>query len=118
MKYFKSDEFKCKCGCGMDVSDKLKERADLAREIAGVPFVITSGARCVEHNKNVNGNPRSTHTLGLAMDIKFSNSHQAFLILKSLIEVGFERIGYNQDKQFFHCDLAGDDYPQPVFFDY
>lgn len=118
MIYFSDEEFKCQCGCGMDVSEDLKDLAENAREIAGVPFVITSGARCVTHNKNVNGNPKSAHTLGLAMDIKYSNSYQCFKIIESLIKVGINRIGLNQKKQFIHADIAKDGYPQDVFFDY
>lgn len=117
MKYFKDDEFKCRCGCGMDTEPELKSLMDLARGKAGVPFVITSGARCIAHNIAVGGKPNSAHTRGLAADIKFYDSAMAFKMLGVFFNLGVNRIGYNQKHKFFHVDID-ESLPQNVFFDY
>ena len=72
--YFTEDEFKCKCGCGMDVSEEVKEKVALARHYAKTPFVINSGARCLDHNEEVGGSRGSSHIEGVAVDIKANTS--------------------------------------------
>lgn len=110
MKYFSDDEFKCKCsandgaGCGMDITDELKNLLDRARQVAGVPFIINSGARDSEHNRAIGGRFTSSHTKGLAVDIKATGSRERFLIVRSLMSVGFTRIGI--DKGFVHADIC------------
>jgi len=102
-KYFTEDEMKCKCGCSMDVSDHFKAIIDEAREIAKVPFVINSGARCTEHNRAIGGKDTSSHTRGLAVDIKASGSRERYLICKAFSQVGATRFGL--DKSFVHVDI-------------
>lgn len=88
-----------------------------ARQLAGVPFVITSAFRCETHNRNVGGKPNSAHLRGYAVDIKIQNSSVAMKMLKAFLAAGFNRVGYNSRTKFFHID---DDptLPQGVFFDY
>lgn len=117
MTYFTPDEFKCNCGCGLDVSDELKLMANKARDIAGVPFRITSGARCLEHNRNSKSRDTSSHIKGLAFDVKFLNSRERFCILYGLILAGFTRIGENDNLEFYHVDIDKDK-PQKVKFGY
>lgn len=72
-KYFKPQEFACKCGCGTkDVKEELLVVLDDVREHFGVPVVITSGHRCAKHNAAVGGAKESQHVLGTAADIKVS----------------------------------------------
>ena len=96
-KYFEDDDFRCKCGCGMDVSEELKRLVFAMREDAQVPFIITSGARCEKHNGNVGGKAGSAHVSGLAVDIAYSTSSRAYAIesaphtsteLSALVEIG------------------------------
>lgn len=119
MDYFKPEEFKCKCGkCdGGKMDAVFVDKLNQARYLAQVPFVITSAYRCAVHNKAVGGKPNSAHLRGLAVDIKFNNSVQAFAILHSLLVAGFLRVGYNQKHGFFHVD-SDPTLPQKVFFDY
>lgn len=105
-KYFTDKDFSCHCGCGLTITDDNFIRLlDKAREQAGIPFVITSGARCLEHNEKVGGSITSSHINGLAVDIAFKDSHSCFLILKSLYDVGFRRLGINFNKSFIHVDV-------------
>lgn len=115
--YFSRKELECKC-CGVClVSDDLIMRLNQAREMAGIPFIITSGYRCQKHNEEVGGVPTSAHTKGLAVDIAFKNSNQCFKIVRALYDAGFKRIGINFAKSFVHCDIDNSK-PQNVLFKY
>jgi len=103
---FTDDEFKCPC-CGEFV-DSLPFRAFLAklqdaRNIASIPFVITSGYRCPEYNKAVGGKSDSSHLKGLAADIRAQTSSERFAIVNGLVKAGFVRIGMGRD--FIHVDM-------------
>ena len=115
MKYFKIDEFKCPCCGKTDMNKEFLEKIDKARELAGVPFVITSGYRCPKHNKEVGGKPDSAHTKGLAADIKCIRSRDRFKIIKALIDAGFTRFGIG--KNFIHADIDSSK-PQEVVWTY
>ena len=119
-KYFKTDNMiDCPCGCGMTIeSEELLTKLDTARELAGVPFVITSGARCPHYNDVVKKfSKTSSHRLGLAVDIATPTSQSRYKIQKALFDVGFTRIGYNGPKKFLHVDVDKDK-PQEILFDY
>ena len=69
IKHFTRNEFKCKCGCGNDRIDiRLVKILDEIRDYYGKPAVITSGYRCVKHNKDVGGVTGSWHTKNKASD--------------------------------------------------
>jgi uncharacterized protein YcbK (DUF882 family) len=102
-KFFSYDETKCPC-CGDNIiSDDLLTKLDKAREMANVPFKITSGYRCEKHNKEVGGKENSSHLQGLACDISCDNDTDRYKILFSLCSAGFTRIGIA--KNFIHCDI-------------
>jgi hypothetical protein len=82
----------------------LVEKLDVAREIAGVPFVITSGLRP--------GDEKS-HGRGKAVDIGCVSSRDRMKIVHALIIVGFRRIGV-YDKHV-HADVD-DLLPQDVLW--
>ena len=76
MKYFRIEEFTCRCGCEMPTAVKenvkaLVERVlDPVRERLGKAIVVNSGYRCAVRNKVVGGAPQSQHVLGEAADIR------------------------------------------------
>ena len=114
IKHFKKSEFACKCGCGLNCIDfDLVKKLDFAREIAGVPFVITSACRCSSHNKEVGGLSNSSHLRGFAVDIAVTDSYHRFKILVALLGVGFNRLGVYSD--FIHADIDLDK-PQNVIW--
>jgi zinc D-Ala-D-Ala carboxypeptidase len=104
LNYFSLSEFDCpglpNSGKNMDIQflSKLEE----AREIAGIPFKITSGYRSVRHNKEVGGVQNSSHLIGVAADIAVGSGNERYIILNALIRAGFKRIGVA--KTFIHCD--------------
>ena len=83
MKWFKLDEFKCRC-CGSNgtlqaVSNTralVENVLDPAREKLGAPIVVNSGYRCPKHNAAVGGVTNSQHMKGEAADIRCSDIRQ------------------------------------------
>ena len=114
MQYFKDSEFACKCGCSGNIKPELLEKLHRAREIAGVPFVITSGYRCKEHNAKIGGSPTSSHLKGLAVDIRISNQNDG-KILKALYCAGFNRVGIDENS-FIHVDIDSDKATDSLWF--
>lgn len=114
MKNFKISEFACKCGCQeARMQPCLLNSIDHARELAGVPFVITSGYRCQKHNKAIGGVETSAHTRGYAADIAV-NLQSRDIILKAC-EKYFKRIGVASG--FIHVDCDPDK-PSPARWKY
>ena len=95
------------------VDYKLMYKLDLARQMADIPFIITSGLRSIEKNKEIGGADDSSHLKGLACDIACENSQQAFCIIKGAFMAGFERIGLG--KGHIHLDIDTEK-PQKVLF--
>lgn len=73
------------------------------------PLYITSGVRSPETNARVGGSPTSSHLKGLAVDISTNNvgaeisNRNRFVIVKTLIDLGVDRIGIA--KTFIHFDV-------------
>ena len=80
MKWFKLDEFKCRCcesnGTLQAVSNTkalVENVLDPARERLGRPITVNSGYRCPKHNAAVGGVTNSQHMKGEAADIRCSD---------------------------------------------
>ena len=104
MRYFKEDDFKCKCGCGFDSPNWFKLEVDYARGEADTSFVLNSAARCKTHNSKVGGSLTSTHLDAIAVDIRYNDIVQMAKIIIGLSKAGFVRIGINEAKKFVHAD--------------
>ncbi len=98
-------EFVCPC-CGENrMNERTFDRFVLARSIAGVPFVITSGWRCKKHNADpdVGGSDTSSHLRGYAADIACNRGDEhRYRVEDALKAAGFKRIGIGKD--FVHAD--------------
>lgn len=101
-KYFKEEEFsRCSPACSLqDMKQPTMSKLDTAREIAGIPFVLTSAYRSPEHDKGRSGT--GAHTLGRAIDIRCNTSRNRFLVVNALLKAGFKRVGIA--KTFVHAD--------------
>jgi uncharacterized protein YcbK (DUF882 family) len=119
LKYFKYSEFdsKDKKNSGMNMDKKFLVKLDYARHNADCSFTITSGFRTPHQNRMVGGIENSSHTKipCKACDILTPNSKTRYKILKSLLEVGFSRIGIG--KNFIHVDDDSEK-PTQVVWDY
>lgn len=76
IKYFKREEFKCKCGgryCNgypAEMREDVVRIADAARAHFGRPAHVVSGLRCKEWNAHEKGVANSQHMYGEAIDLK------------------------------------------------
>lgn len=86
-----------------NISFELVEKLNYSRAFSNVPFVINSASRCFKHNLSESGSYNSSHLEGLAVDIKVLNSSDRFVMVQSLIGIGFNRIGIYKD--FIHVDI-------------
>jgi len=115
VKYFDVKEFDCPgiplSGYEMDKDFIFK--LDAAREIAQVPFQISSGYRTPSYNRSVGGVAESPHILGYAADIKVTSSQDRLKIIDALLKSGFVRIGIY--KSHIHVDNDPDK-PQDLIF--
>lgn len=104
LKYFELYEFDSPDlpGSGKRMKELTLLMLESCRELADVPFVITSGYRTKEHNKKIGGVQGSSHTKGYAVDIRCSNSKDRFKIIDSALLAGFNRIGVSGN--FIHLD--------------
>lgn len=95
------------------LTPEMWEKLDKAREIAGVPFILTSGRRSKGQNALVGGVSTSSHLTGEGCDLKCSTSQNRYKIVSALIQVGFNRIGiYNNH---IHADISTDnEHPQNI----
>ena len=70
--HFNISEFRCKCGKEHETlnSQELVEKLEkLFTALNCSKIIVTSGYRCVTHDKNVGGSGTGQHTLGKAADI-------------------------------------------------
>lgn len=77
---FKPKEFMCPCCGECNMNKYLLSGIQKFRESVKMPVIITSGYRCVKHNRDVEGAQKSRHLLGAAVDISlrgvpFNNKH-------------------------------------------
>ena len=93
------------------LQDGFIQKLEKAREIADIPFVITSGFRTPEKNQSVIGAvPDSAHCKGLAVDLKVDSSRQAALIVDACKAAGIDRRGIyvNSDWNPIHIHVDVD----------
>jgi len=102
-EHFTPKDVDCNCGCGYSlINRELLDMLEEARKLACVKFIINSWCRCQKYNDNLpNSVPNSAHIRGLAVDISAKLNKQ--IILKSLRQAGFKRIGIA--KTFIHVDI-------------
>ena len=115
MKWFKKEDFLCRCGkCKMpaEVEGNLmalvENVLEPAREKLGGPIIVNSGYRCERHNKAVGGVANSQHLRGEAADIRCADNNRLakiieengrfdqLIIYPTFIHVSYKRLGSNR----------------------
>lgn len=110
IKYFKKDEFKCKCGgkhCNgfpVEMNHTVVRLAERARKHFGKPCIVSSGLRCTTHNKNVGGVSNSRHTKGKAIDLSIQGV-KASKIFEWACKQPEIRYSYCIDTYYVHIDV-------------
>ena len=115
LKYFSQTDFQGAnppCSIG-DMCPYFLARLDYAREIAEVPFVVNSAYRTTEHEHARGRDGSSSHTKGIAIDIRARTSQERYKVLKGLMKAGFVRIGIAQT--FIHVDTDKEKAPEVVW---
>jgi hypothetical protein len=107
---FGVNEFACKgssCGCStVLVDDALVKYVQKIRDNFGKAVTITSGYRCVKHNKKVGGASASRHAKGQAADIKVDGIAPK-IVAQYAESIGIKGIGLYEtakDGYFVHID--------------
>lgn len=106
LRHFLPYEFACQCGaCNRgyeEMQDSFLVMLDAARDLAAVPFHLTSAYRCPAHNEAVGGVDGSAHTRGYAVDVRARDSVTRYQVVRGAIQAGFNRIGVA--REFVHLD--------------
>ena len=103
--FFTDDEMRCPCCEKMLMDLAFMKQLNMARWIAGFPFVVNSGYRCPEHNAKL-GSTSENHVRGMAADIHCLNSNYRFRMILGMIGAGIRGIGIY--KTFIHGDINRD----------
>ena len=114
-KYFQPAEFtRCTPPCTIgDMKQHTLSRLDTAREIAGIPFVLTSAYRSREHELSKGRTGDGAHTTGEAVDIRCNTDRNRCLITEALMRAGFTRIGIA--RTYIHADDCPRKTPQVLW---
>ena len=113
-EHFTKEEFDCKCGCGngdIVISEKLVFELECVREAYKKPMRITSGIRCLSHNRSIGSRDTSSHIKCLAADVSCVNMDDRHKMLSIFLKY-FQRVGVH--KEFIHVDVDPDK-PKGVF---
>ena len=89
-------EVQCRDGCGIGarppefIDPYTASLFELIREACGSnTLYITSGWRCISHNKKVGGHPNSLHLHGMSLDLRKPN----FMSLDEFYSIADEIVG-------------------------
>lgn len=111
--HFNCKEFRCKCGGKHDyqVSEELVQMLEkLYVALDCMTVNISSGFRCVAHDKNVGGSGTGQHTKGLAADLMCVGSDGKIISSRTVCitaqELGFKGIAnINATYTYTHLDM-------------
>lgn len=102
---FDEKELKCRCGCDrFNYENHFLIRLQAFRYSYNKPLTVTSGCRCVKHNKSVGGVSTSLHQAetkkAAAVDVTCSNCLDLFT--KACNSGLFNEVIYYRNKNFVH----------------
>ena len=108
IKHFTPEEFACPCCGKCEMEQEFVKKLDELRDWIGEPLNITSGFRCVKHNKKVGGSENSAHLKGLAADIYIPNSTFRYKIIAFALSAAIGALAgafYARWFRFIHPDM-------------
>lgn len=124
-EHFTTDELKCKCGKCSYSTDEGAEKfisrnlillLEAMRVFIQAPIEVSSGIRCLEHNKAVGGEDNSAHLRGEAADIKITGSTDRYDLIMAAMTKGCRRIGVYKDQHIIHVDVSTAGVPLDVLW--
>ena len=105
INYFRKSEFLCPCCGKSDMYMPFVKILDKARRYANVPFRVTSGFRCVNHNSNCGGSKSSFHLSGKGVDLYCPSSSWRASAVGALLGFSGITIGIYSVKEHIHVHL-------------
>lgn len=105
--YFTVEEMRCPCCHRADMDKDFMHKLWSARRACGVVMPVSSGYRCIHHNKAVKGAKESWHLKGRAADITCLGGVRRAAIVRALMDEGLSVIIY---RTHVHADLR----PMPL----
>lgn len=121
--YFTPREMACTHCNKVVIVPEFLDRLFAARVMADIPFIVSSGYRCPDHDQLIGG--KGPHQTGEAVDLKLSGLF-AQTVLRIAAEAGFNGMGVSQrgehSKRFIHLDTLDEsrfpDHPRPTIWSY
>lgn len=116
-EFFAEVEFqRCTPPCSLqDMQQSAMDVFDAVRRRAGIPLIINCAYRSVEWDKKRGRSGNSSHTKGVALDIRANSSATRMKIVSAAMAEGVRRIGIG--KGFVHLDID-DTLAQDVMWHY
>ena len=102
---FSPAEIACRGTGQIKIHAKALDMLQALRDRLGKPLIVRSAYRSPEHNRTVDGAPRSKHMDGTAFDISMAN-HDPEAFEAAARAVGFLGFGFYPRSGFMHIDLG------------
>ena len=116
---FTEKELRCPC-CGLfNMTDRHLINLQALRYRLGLPLTVTSGCRCMKHNRTVGGVPNSRHQASTkqadATDVTCENMVELFHVARKIglfkevilyKEQNFLHLATYPDKKFIYFDVV------------
>lgn len=124
---FSPMEMACRGTGRLVVTDAFMTELQVLRDMLDEPMHVTSGCRTLEHNKNIEGAPRSFHVCDsdmergqngcLAVDIAATEGFYRGKLFTHAFKNGWS-VGWNAKRGFLHLDRRVDVGWRQTTFDY
>jgi len=102
---FSPAEIACRGTGAIKINTDAMDKLQTLRNRLGKPLILRSAYRSPEHNRTVDGAPRSKHMDGTAFDIAMAN-HDPATFAEAALAVGFLGFGTYPRSGFMHIDLG------------
>ena len=109
LKYFSFEDFDCPYSRFPDTGFKYMDREFLsmlheARRLSKIKFRILKGYVSPDGVLMANELSNSSHLIGRACEIWCKDNYKRYKIITALLEVGFTRIGFSDDRIYVDND--------------
>jgi zinc D-Ala-D-Ala carboxypeptidase len=102
---FSPAEIACRGTGKLLINEPALDKLQALRDQLGKPLILRSAYRSPEHNRAIEGAPKSKHMRGAAFDIEMAN-HDPVAFEAAAREVGFLGFGFYPRSGFIHVDLG------------
>lgn len=104
--HFNLREFQCPCCHRVMVHPRLVRMLEKLRGMFGRPLILTSGYRCLPHNRDVGGVDHSLHMIGQAVDVAVMAIQQHDFTAYA-VQAGFDSVLPNRMRNYVHLGIGG-----------